>query len=133
MFILRLDVLFILIKSDPNIKGRECFCIVTFIQPMKAIQLFFKWLNFHYLSFRKLCSEFFGIKPNTTKCEMPGIGALKVVQAAVCRMKCIDLRNPSYSYQNPRYNSHTIRKKRQNNIISDIQGVLTLWRIKNLT
>ena len=41
---------------------------------------------------------------------MPGIGALKVVQAAVCGMKCIDLRNPSYSYQNPRYNSHTIRK-----------------------
>lgn len=64
---------------------------------------------------------------------MPGIGAWKVVQAAVCGMKCIDLRNPCYSYQNPRYNSHTIRKKRQNNIISDIQGVLTLWRIKNLT
>ena len=66
---------------------------------------------------------------------MPGIGALKVVQAAVCGMKCIDLRNPSYSYQNPRYNSHTIRKRKYiyTYIIPVIQGVLTLWRIKNLT
>ena len=42
MFILRLEVLFILIKSDPNIKGKESFCIVTFIQPMQATQPFFK-------------------------------------------------------------------------------------------
>ena len=41
---------------------------------------------------------------------MAGIVALKVVQAAVCGMKYIDLGNPSYSYQNPRYASHTIRK-----------------------
>ena len=34
-----------------------------------------------------------GLKPNTTKCKIAGIGALKWVQAAVCGLKCIDLRN----------------------------------------
>ena len=48
-----------------------------------------------YLSEKfKLCSDFLEIKPNTTKCETAGIGASKVVQVAVCCIKCIDLRNP---------------------------------------
>ena len=41
----------------------------------------------------KLFSDFSGLKPNTTKCEITGTGALKGFQAAVCGMKCIDLRN----------------------------------------
>ena len=34
-----------------------------------------------------------GLKPNLTKCEIGGIGALKGVQLAVCGMRCIDLCN----------------------------------------
>ena len=43
----------------------------------------------------KLFSDFSGLKPNTTKCKVAGIGVLKGVQAAVCGVKCIDLRNPA--------------------------------------
>ena len=38
-------------------------------------------------------SLFSGLKPNLTKCEIAGIGALKGVQVAVCGMKCTDLCN----------------------------------------
>ena len=41
----------------------------------------------------KLFSDFLGLKPNTTKYEVAGIGVLKGVQVAVCGMKYIDLRN----------------------------------------
>ena len=41
----------------------------------------------------KLFSDFSGLKPNTNKCKIPGIGVLEGVQVAVCGMKCIDLRN----------------------------------------
>ena len=36
-------------------------------------------------------SKFSGLKPNTTKCEVAGIGSLKGVKMAVCGMKCVDL------------------------------------------
>ena len=38
-------------------------------------------------------SLFSGLKPNLTKCEVVGIGALKGVQVAVCGMRCIDFCN----------------------------------------
>ena len=40
-----------------------------------------------------LFSEFSGLKPNLSKCEITGIGVLKRVQVAVCRMRCVDLKN----------------------------------------
>ena len=36
-------------------------------------------------------SKFSGLKPNKSKCEIAGIGALKGVQVALCGMRFIDL------------------------------------------
>ena len=36
-------------------------------------------------------SKFSGLKPNKSKCEIAGIGALKRVQVAICSMRSIDL------------------------------------------
>ena len=36
-------------------------------------------------------STFSGLKPNKSKCEIAGLGALKGVKLALCRMECIDL------------------------------------------
>ena len=36
-------------------------------------------------------SSFTGLKPNLSKCEVAGIGALKGVKVAICGIKCIDL------------------------------------------
>ena len=56
---------------------------------------FLKDENFiaHLSKVLRLFSDFSGLKPNTTKCEIAGVGVLKRVQAAVCGIKCIDLRN----------------------------------------
>ena len=36
-------------------------------------------------------STFFVIKPNKSKCEIDGLGALKGVKLELCGMECIDL------------------------------------------
>ena len=38
-------------------------------------------------------SNFSGLKPNKTKCEIAGIGVLNGVQVALCGMKCVNLNN----------------------------------------
>ena len=38
-------------------------------------------------------SNFSGLKPRKTKCEVAGIGALIGVQVALCDMKCVNLNN----------------------------------------
>ena len=34
-------------------------------------------------------SDFSGLKPNLSKCEITGIGVLKGVQVVVCGMRCV--------------------------------------------
>ena len=36
-------------------------------------------------------SNFSGLKPNKTKCEIAGIGVLNGVHVALCGMKCVNL------------------------------------------
>ena len=38
-------------------------------------------------------SNFSGLKPSKTKCEIAGISVLKGVQVALCGMKCVNLNN----------------------------------------
>ena len=42
--------------------------------------------TFHFFS------DFSGLKPNLSKCEITGIGVLKGVQVTVCGMTCVDLK-----------------------------------------
>ena len=73
-----------------------------------------------------------GLKSNT-KCKIAWIGVLKGAQVAVCSVQCIDLK---WSYQNlmyiPLIQSENKRWKKNFNIFSNIQGVVNLWRIRNL-
>ena len=59
---------------------------------------------------------------------------LEGVQAAVCGMKCIDLRNAAIKILGVYFSYN--QKIKDNKIfynISNIQGVLNLWRMRNLT
>ena len=38
-------------------------------------------------------SNFSGLKPSKTKCEIVGIGVLNGVQVALCGMNCVNLNN----------------------------------------
>ena len=83
----------------------------------------------------KLFSHFSGLKPNTTKCEIAGIAVLKGVQVAVYGMKCTDLRNEAIKILGVcfSYNQKIKDDKIFNNIISNIQGVLNSWGMRNFT
>ena len=83
----------------------------------------------------KLFSGFLGLKPNTTKYEVAGIGVLKGIQVAACSMKFINLRNEAIKILGVYFSYNQKIKDDRNfyNIISNIQGVLNLWRMRNLT
>ena len=79
--------------------------------------------------------KFFGLKPNISKCEVAGIGALKGTKMALCGIKCIDLRLNTvkilsiYFLYNKKIESDENCLKQ----ITSIEKVLKLWRMQNLT
>ena len=74
-----------------------------------------------------LFSDFLGLKPNTTKCEIIGIAVLKWVQVATSGMEFIDLRNEAIKMLGV-YFSYNQKIKDNKNFynISNMQGVLNL-------
>ena len=75
------------------------------------------------------------MKPNKSKCEVAGIGALKGSKLTLCSMKCIDVRLNTvkilgihFSYNKKIENDENFLKH-----ISSVEKVLKLWRMKNLT
>ena len=138
LFILSIEVLFRMIKSNTNIDGIEVFNhhflysayaddATFFLKNEKSIyQLIKEFNNF---------STFSGLKPNINKCEISGIGSMKGVQVAVCNMKCVDLKSEVIKILGV-YFSYDIKLKNEMNFlkcISSIQDVLKLWRFRNLT
>ena len=63
------------------------------------------------------------------------LGVLKGVQASVCGIKCNDLKNQATKILDVNFSSNQKlkREKKFYHIISNIQGILNLWRIRNLT
>ena len=132
VFILCLGILFILIKHDYKEIFEYCYLYKAYTN---NTTFFLKDENsiFHLSEKFKLFSDFSGLKLNTTKCEIPGIGVLKGVQAAVYDMKCIDLSNEAIKILGVYFSYNQKIKDIIYNIISNIQGVLNLWRMRNLT
>ena len=129
VFILCLEILFIPIKNDPNNKGIEIFKYCYLYTAYADDTTFFlKDEN----SIVHLSEK---LKPNTTKCEVAGISVLKEVQVAICGMKCTELRNEAIKILGVyfSYNQKIKDDKNVYNIISNIQRVLNLWRMRNLT
>ena len=80
-------------------------------------------------------SSFSGLKPNKSKCEVAGIGALKVVKIALCGTKCINLRLNSLKLLGIHF-SHNKKSENDENFlkqITSIEKVLKLWCMRNLT
>ena len=80
-------------------------------------------------------SSFTGLKPNLSKCEVAGMGALKGVKVAICGIKCIDLTKEAikilgvfFSYDKNLLHENNFRKT-----ILNIERILKTWRLRNLT
>ena len=94
LFILYLEILFMLIKNSKNIKGikmfENTFLYISyagdstfFLKDKNSIKERLNTINY-FLSFTSL-------NPNLCKCELAGIDTLKGVKVAICGIKCIDL------------------------------------------
>ena len=95
LFILALEIIFLLMRNDTSIKGIKIFDYIFLYTAYADDSTFFlkdlasakKLLNmFSYYS------KFSGLKPNFSKCEITGIGSLKEVEVAVCGIKYVNLK-----------------------------------------
>ena len=80
-------------------------------------------------------SNFSGLYPNMSKCEIAGIGIKKGVYVALCGMKCVDLTAESIKILGVHF---SYNKKLQNDLnfcdtVKNISKVLRLWRMRNLS
>ena len=94
LFILCLEVLFLLVKANHKIRGLNIFQY-TYLYTAYADDTTFFLKNKN--SIRQLMetfstfSQYSCLKPNYEKCEIAGTGVLKSVKMAVCYMKCVGL------------------------------------------
>ena len=80
-------------------------------------------------------SNISGLKPNKSKCENSGIGALKGVRVALCGMQCINLNEETVKILEIHfsYKKKLEKEKYFNNHIAKIENVLKIWRMRDST
>ena len=85
--------------------------------------------SFHILS------SSYGLRPNLSKCEIAGIGLLKGVKVAVCGIQSVDLVLDTIKILGTHFSYNEKLKEERNFclIIANIQRVLKLWKLRNLT
>ena len=138
LFILVLEIAFILIKENKKIKGLDIFKNSFLYTAYADDTTFFledKQSVTEVMNTFDKFSLFSGLKPNRSKCEIAGIGALKGVPMALCGAKCVDLANFSIKILGVHYSYNKQVQNDQNflNHISKIESVLKIWRMRNLT
>ena len=99
LFILVLEIAFIFIKENKNIKGINIFDNIFLYSAYADHTTFFlsdKDSVIEVINAFHKFSLISGLKPNEAKCEIAGIGVLKGVSLALCGMDCNDLTNESW-------------------------------------
>ena len=139
LFTLALEVLFVFIKSNENIKGVEIFKYVfrytayagdstLFLYDILLVKELVNSFNQFY--------HFSGLKANIGKCEMAGIGFLKGITEAVSGLKSVDLSNDTIRKILGIHFSYNKKVQMQTSFITMIkktQQVLRLWNSRTLT
>ena len=137
LFIIVLEVVFRIIKETTNVKGFEIFQkksiytayaddTTSFLKSTESV--------INLLEIFKHFSQFSGLKPNKSKCELAGIGVLIGVKVALCGMRCVNLSEDTikilgihYSY-NKQLENDSFKK-----YVAKIENLLKLWRARNLS
>ena len=137
LFILALELFFILIKSNKNIHGINIFNhdflytayadgTTFFLKDLDSVKNVLEVLNQFYMVS--------GLRPNINKCEIAGIGSLKDAKVALCGLKSLDLTKESIKILGVHI---SYNKKLQDDInfcmtVKHICNVIKLWRIRHL-
>ena len=138
LFILCLEIVFILIKANKRVKGINIFKHTYLYSAYADDTTFFlryKRSIKELLNTFATFSKYSGLKPNHEKCEIAGIGVLKSVKVAVCGIKCINLCNDTIKITgiHVSYNKEKPNEKNFLESITKIQNVLKVWRMRRLT
>ena len=138
LHILVLEIAFIFIKENKNIKGINIFYNIFLYSAHADDTTFFltdedsvrEVIN----AFHKF-SPVSGLKPNEAKFEIAVIGVLKGASLALCGMDCIDLakkKTRKVLGMHFSYNKKLEREKKIVRHVRKIKKVLKLWRMQNL-
>ena len=137
LFILVLEIFFISIKNNPKVKSLNIFKHEFLYTTYADGTIFFlKDRNSVIELMSKLnTSNFSGLKPNKTKCEIAGITVLNGVQVALCGIKCINLNIKTVKVLgvNFSYNKNLEQDKNFCEHIVKIENTLKLWCMRQLT
>ena len=138
LFIITLEVYFIMLRSNREIKQLNIFNdsfllsayaddTTFFVQDLASITLI--------LDIFGVFSIFSGFKLNTSKCEVCGIGVLKGVNTALCNVKNINLTTNfikilGFHFS---YNKELSINKNFISAIQKIENTLKIWKMRKLT
>ena len=138
LFILALEIFFIMIKTNENTHDLNIFeheylyttyadDTTFFLKDISSIKVVLKDLQ--------CFSSFSGLHPNFTKCEIAGIGVLKSVNVALCGMKCLDLTKECIKILGGHisYNRKLQDNKNFCDTVKNITNVIKLWRMRHLS
>ena len=139
LFILVLEIVFLFTKESKKINGLNIFdkrflytaytvdSSTFFLKDTKTV--------IELINIFDTFSKFSRLKPNKSKCEIAGIGALKGLQVALCGMRCIDLVSNIvkivgiyYTYNDKLEIQETFKRD-----ITKTEKILRIWRIRDLT
>ena len=104
---------------------------------MKMMKLFFKKRQEYVIELMKIFdifSTFSGLKPNKSKCEVAGLGALNKVNLALCGMECINLIFNAIKISGVYYSYDKNLENQENflNLVLKIEKVLRFCEMRNL-
>ena len=137
-FILVLEIFFIMIRSNNNIKQLQLFGFnfllsayaddtTFFVADLNSIICINNTFN--------IFSQFSGLKLNQSKCELCGIGAKKGDETALCGFRNVNLKEDSIRVLGVHfsYNKNICLQRNFIEVIKKMENVLNLWKMRNLT
>ena len=138
LFIIALEILFIMIKTNNVIKPLT-LCASTFLYTAYADDATFFLKDETsvkaLIDTMDLFSEYSDLKRNSDKCEIAGIGILKGVQWALCKLKSIDLTQQTIKILGIHF-SYNITLRDEKNVthsVTNIEKLLHVWCQRTLT
>ena len=128
LFIIVLEVFFILVRSNPNIKKLKVyddFYLLTayaddttfFVQDIESIKEIMKVFD--------IFSKYSGLKLNVSKCEICGIGVLNDVPVALCGFKNVILSEDSIRVLGVHFSYNPMIHSERNFL-----NVIKMWKVR---
>ena len=138
LFIITIEVFFCMVRNNPNIHGLDILGFKYLLTSYADDTTFFlkdEKSAIEIFNTFDIFSKYSGLKINKSKCEIAGIGVKNGAKVALLGAKCINLNNEHIKILGVcfSYNAEIFKEKNFTEVIRKMEGVLALWRWRNLT